>query len=83
MAIRVRYFARLRDLMGAAEQSVPAAGLKDAAALIAQLAADRPDAAEALGHSSVRVEVNGVIGPRTAALKDGDEVALLPPFSGG
>jgi len=31
----------------------------------------------------VRVEVNGVIGARDAALADGDEVAILPPFSGG
>jgi molybdopterin converting factor small subunit len=83
MTIRVRYFARLRDLMGASEQSLPAAGLGDAAALIEKIAAGRPEAADALRHASVRVEVNGVIGSRAVKLKDGDEVALLPPFSGG
>jgi len=84
MAIRVRYFARVRDLMGASEETLePGPDLKDANALIERLAAGRPDAAEALRHPSIRIEVNGVIGARTAALADGDEVALLPPFSGG
>jgi molybdopterin converting factor small subunit len=88
MTIRVRYFARLRDLMGTSEELVepgpgPGDGPADAAALIEALAARRPDAAEALRHGSVRVEVNGVIGARSAKVKDGDEVALLPPFSGG
>ncbi len=83
MTIRVRYFARLRDLMGTSEETLPAAGLADAAALIERLAAGRPEAADALRHASVRVEVNGVIGSRAAKVADGDEVALLPPFSGG
>jgi MoaD family protein len=83
MTIRIRYFARLRDLMGASEEALPAAGVSDAAGLIERLAQVRPEAAEALRHASVRVEVNGVIGSRTAKVKDGDEVALLPPFSGG
>lgn len=83
MTIRVRYFARLRDLMGTSEEILPAVGVADAAGLIEKIAAGRPDAADALRHASVRVEVNGVIGARSARLKDGDEVALLPPFSGG
>ncbi len=84
MAIRVRYFARIRDMMGASEETIEAAsGLADAAALLATLAARKPEVADALAHPSIRVEVNGVIGARTAPLKDGDEVAILPPFSGG
>ncbi len=83
MAIHIRYFARLRDLMGASEDSLSPTGVADAAGLIERIAERRPEAAEALRHPSVRVEVNGVIGARTAKVKDGDEVALLPPFSGG
>lgn len=83
MTIHVRYFARLRDLMGASEETLAAAGVADAAGVIERLAQQRPDAADALRHPSVRVEVNGVIGARTAKVRDGDEVALLPPFSGG
>jgi molybdopterin converting factor small subunit len=83
MAIKVRYFARVRDLMGASEEVVEAAGLNDAAALVEHLASRGPEGAEALRHPSIRVEVNGVIGPRTVPIADGDEVALLPPFSGG
>jgi molybdopterin synthase sulfur carrier subunit len=84
MAIRVRYFARIRDLMGAPEELLDAgANVTSAAALLAHLSERAPDVASALAHPSVRVEVNGVIGGRDAALADGDEVAILPPFSGG
>jgi MoaD family protein len=84
MAIRIRYFARIRDVMGAAEETVEAGpGLTDAASLLAALGARKPEAASALRHPSVRVEVNGVIGARSAPVRDGDEVAILPPFSGG
>ena len=84
MAIHVRYFARLRDLMGRAEERIePSAEVVDGASLLAHLGGRAPEIAEALDHPSVRVEVNGVLGPRTARIADGDEVALLPPFSGG
>jgi MoaD family protein len=84
MAIRVRYFARIRDLMGAPEELLEAdPGLASAEGLLAHLSKRAPAVASALAHPSVRVEVNGVIGARDAALADGDEVAILPPFSGG
>jgi MoaD family protein len=84
MAIRVRYFARIRDVMGASEEMIEADGaLTSAAALLDALGARKPEIADALRHPSVRVEVNGVIGARSAFIRDGDEVAILPPFSGG
>jgi molybdopterin synthase sulfur carrier subunit len=84
MSIRVRYFARIRDLLGAAEEIFePGPAMADAGALLALLSERAPAVASVLSHPSVRVEVNGVIGGRDATIADGDEVAVLPPFSGG
>ena len=83
MAIHVRYFARVRDLMGRAEERIETDGVVDGDSLVERLAQRTPGAAADLRHPSIRIEVNGVLGPRTAPIADGDEVALLPPFSGG
>ena len=84
MAIRVRYFARVRDLMGRSEELIEAPPeVTDGASLIGYLAGRDGAVAETLAHPSIRIEVNGVLGSRDAAVADGDEVALLPPFSGG
>ncbi len=84
MAIRLRYFARVRDVMGAAEEAVePGPGVRDGAALTEWLARRTPDAADVLAHPSLRLAVNGVVAGRDAAVRDGDEIDLLPPFSGG
>ena len=84
MAIRLRYFARVRDVMGAAEETIdPGADVRDGAALVSWLAARSPDAADTLTHPSLRLAINGVVADRDAVVNDGDEVDLLPPFSGG
>ena len=76
MAIRVLFLGRLRDAAGDAEREVMAQ--PNVAALIAGF---EPELAEALGSDKVRFAVNGVVG--ATALADGDEVAFLPPVSGG
>lgn len=83
MTLKVRYFARVRDALGRSEEEIEAAAGEDGAGLLVRLAARHPEAAETLAHPSLRLEVNGVIGPRSVKIADGDEVAVLPPFSGG
>jgi len=84
MTINVRYFARLRDLAGQDTETVElASSVTDGTSLFDWLTARDARFGDALAHPSVRVEVNGVIGPRETPIADGDEVALLPPFSGG
>ncbi|WP_260925214.1 MoaD/ThiS family protein [Novosphingobium sp. 9] len=80
MALKLVFLGRLEDVAGAGERE--AAFVPDLAALRAAL----PSAlAEALAGPRVRVAVNGVLlaDDATVALNDGDEIAFLPPVSGG
>lgn len=72
----VLFLGRLQDAAGAGERSVEYQA--DVAALIDSFEAGLADA---LRSDKVRVAVNGVFG--ATALADGDEVAFLPPVSGG
>lgn len=80
MSVRVLFLGPLRDLAGKVEISVAApldwAGL---------LAAVGPTVAEQLNDARVHVACAGrVLGDKTALkAQDGDEIALLPPVSGG
>ena len=70
------FLGRLQDAAGADERTVPAQ--PTVAALIDSF---EPELAAALRSDKVRVAVNGVLG--ASELTDGDEVAFLPPVSGG
>lgn len=70
------FLGRLQDAAGEGERTV---GYRaDVAALIDSFDSEL---AEALRSAKVRVAVNGAFG--ATALADGDEVAFLPPVSGG
>ena len=81
MRVRVRLFARLREIAGAAEieRDVPSGatlgGVWD------QLAAEFPAMAPYRG--SISAAVNADYSRMTAKVAEGDEVAFLPPVSGG
>jgi molybdopterin converting factor small subunit len=80
-AVRVRFFASARDAAGVAELGVAPQRLDD---LLDALCADRGPAFAAV-LATARVWVNGddpAHGDATA-LVAGDEVAVLPPVSGG
>jgi molybdopterin synthase sulfur carrier subunit len=87
MAVTVRlvYLARLRDAFGTAGEPFAAAG--DPATVATLLAALRARggvwAAELAAGRAVRVAVNHELAPAGAVLAEGDEVALLPPVTGG
>jgi molybdopterin converting factor small subunit len=81
VAVRVVAFARLRELLGFGERLV---GVPDGATaddVWALLAAGAPQ----LGglRPSTRFARNGVLIGGSTALRDGDELALLPPVGGG
>lgn len=79
MSVRVLYFASLRDRAGCDGETVDA-GTKDVASLF-DAARARHDFA--LPRERVRVAVNGDFVPWNHVAADGDEVAFLPPVSGG
>jgi molybdopterin synthase sulfur carrier subunit len=79
MTVEVLYFASLRDAAGREREAVglPAGGL---ASLYDGL---RERYRFALGREQVRVALNGEFVAWNATVRDGDQVALLPPVSGG
>ncbi len=81
MHVTVRLFGRLHDLAGTRDlrREVPEGAT--VGALWSQLAGDYP-AMAAYGRS-VSAAVNEEFARTTAPLAEGDEVAFLPPVSGG
>ena len=80
MAVRLVFLGKLADLAGAPEKDV--AGPLDWTGLVAALPGPL---GEAVKGEKVKLAVNGTVLPdkRALAAADGDEVALLPPVSGG
>ena len=79
--VGVRAFAALREALGFAEATVSVAPGTDIAGLMARLNELYPRAN--LGEQRYGVALNRSYAPMTAVLADGDEVALIPPVSGG
>ncbi|MFC1962834.1 molybdopterin converting factor subunit 1 [Chloroflexota bacterium] len=81
MKVKVRFFARLRELAAAdgidieRESGLTVGSLKDL------LKEDFPQLTNWL--DTAAVAVNGEYAQAGLTLKTGDEVAFLPPFSGG
>jgi molybdopterin converting factor subunit 1 len=81
MRVTVRLFARLRDIAGASElarELAPGATIGD---LWRQLADEFPELAQ-YGRS-ISSAVNTDYARMDQGVSDGDEVAFLPPVSGG
>jgi molybdopterin converting factor subunit 1 len=81
MRIAVKLFARLRDIAGAGELQRDLADAPTAGSLWTSLTAEFPELAAY--SSSISMAVNTEYARRDTRLADGDEVAFLPPVSGG
>ena len=83
--MRILYFAWLRAKIGLAEERVDLpAGIVDVAGLLRWLHGRGPGFAAALQDLSVvRVAVNQEYVKPSHPLREGDEVALFPPVTGG
>jgi MoaE-MoaD fusion protein len=79
--VRVRLFAVQRELAGTREVALELADGADVEAVWAALAERFPVLAP--GRSSMRFARNGEYADPTTAVHDGDEVAMIPPVSGG
>ncbi len=81
---RLLFLGKFADMAGAREQqrALPErlACVKDLVALLAQ---EQPALGVALQHPSTNYVVNQEICRPDAPIKDADEIAFLPPMSGG
>ena len=81
MLVTIRLFARLREIAGASELQRELPDSATARTAWDALAAEFPALREY--GSSVSVAVNEEYAGFSTMLRDGDEVAFLPPVSGG
>ncbi len=81
MRVNVRLFARLRDLAGAGELERDLPEGATVRSVWTALVGDFPALAPYAG--SMSCAVNADYARMDALLQDGDEVAFLPPVSGG
>jgi len=81
--ITVRFFAMLKGLAKTETKEYTVSGPITVAELKAMLKKDFPSLAQVLDGRSVLISVNQEFASKDMLVKDGDEVGLLPPFSGG
>ncbi len=81
MRITIRLFARLRDLAGGGELVRDVAAPATIEGVWRGLVAEMPALAEY--ERTMSVALNAEYSKMSAAVGDGDEVAFLPPVSGG
>ena len=81
MRVTVRLFARLRDLAGTGELTCEVPDSATVQTLWRSLTAEMPSLAQY--ERTMSVAVNAEYARMTAVVHDGDEVAFMPPVSGG
>ncbi|MEX2117743.1 MAG: molybdopterin converting factor subunit 1 [Bacteroidota bacterium] len=81
MNVRIKLFSLARDLAGFSEQMVDLGRDPRAGAVLEYLSQRNPEFAD--WRSSIRIAVNQEYVSIEHALNEGDEVAVIPPVSGG
>ena len=81
MHVTIRLFARLRDITGAAEMGRDVEPGATIGSVWKSLVGDYPELAAY--ERSISTAVNADYARMTQAVSDGDEIAFLPPVSGG
>ncbi len=81
--ITVKYFASLKQLAGKDEDQFDIEGEIPVSKLGDLIGQTLPKVGDMLKEKKVMISVNYDVVPLDSIVRDGDEVALLPPFSGG
>lgn len=81
--ITIKLFALLKDKAGTDEILMPSDSLSTVADMLGRLATLHPSLTDHLGSGRVLIALNHELAAADTVLRDGDEVALMPPFSGG
>ena len=81
---RLLFFGKLADIAGGRERDWPlGADVATVRDLIAAISAEDAALGDAISHGSVRCIVNETMAPLDDAVADEDEIAFIPPVSGG
>lgn len=83
MQLKVLFFAALRDQAGTAEFEFSSPSPLSVTELTEAIGERNPELRDALRLGGVRVAVNEEFVNAEHTLRDGDEVAFIPPVSGG
>jgi len=83
MKIQVRYFASIREALGATDSLDVAAGTTVAAARDALIGRDEAHAAALGRHRALRSALDQMLCDESTALREGAELAFFPPVTGG
>ena len=81
--ITLKYFASLKSIAGKDEESLDLGNETTVQKLSEILAKTTPQIGEMIQGKKILVAVNQDVATLDTVIHDGDEVAFLPPFSGG
>jgi molybdopterin converting factor subunit 1 len=81
--VTLKYFASLRTIAGKEEDQLDLGNETTVQQLSEFLAKTNPQLGEMIQGKKILVSVNQDVATLDTIIHDGDEVAFLPPFSGG
>jgi molybdopterin converting factor subunit 1 len=81
--VTLKYFASLRTIAGKEEDRLDIGNETTVQKLAETLATTTPQIGEMIQGKKILVSVNQDVATLDTVIHDGDEVAFLPPFSGG
>lgn len=81
--VKVRFFAMLKGKVGKETADMAVSGNISLEKFKDMLKKEFPSLAEFIDKKSILISVNQEFATNSTMIKDGDEVGLLPPFSGG
>lgn len=81
--VTLKYFASLRAIAGKEEDRLDIGNEITVQQLAETLATTTPQIGEMIQGKKILVSVNQDVATLETVIHDGDEVAFLPPFSGG
>lgn len=83
MTVQVRFFAVLKSLVGKSELSLNIEAGSSFGQILSTLKTDFPALDKIMKEGKIIISVNQDVVKDDYLLKDGDEIAFLPPFAGG
>ena len=83
MKIMLKLFANLKELAGTDALELEMKEGSDVEALVRTISSELPALKELLEKKAVFISINLDMAKNSDILSEGDEVGLLPPFSGG